>query len=115
VEYFFFLRIVFILIVVHYQQLAALYKKHKASGFEVLAFPCNQFGGQEPGSNAEIKAFALEKNATFPIFDKVDVKGSNQAPLFNYLCSERPGFLRSTTIKWNFTKVAIHTMISSNI
>jgi len=86
-----------------YDQLQKLYAKHADKGFEILAFPCNQFGKQEPGTNAEIKAFAASKGATFKIFDKIEVNGKNAHPLFSFLRKELKGTLGSS-VKWNFTK-----------
>jgi len=86
-----------------YEQLQQVYAKHASKGFEVLAFPCNQFGKQEPGTNEEIKAFAASKGATFKIFDKIDVNGKNAHPLFFFLRRELKGTLGSS-VKWNFTK-----------
>ncbi|KAJ0090697.1 hypothetical protein Patl1_12600 [Pistacia atlantica] len=75
--------------------------------FEILAFPCNQFGGQEPGSNPEIKDFACTRfKAEFPIFDKVDVNGPNTAPVYQFLKSSAGGFL-GDLIKWNFEKFLV--------
>lgn len=73
---------------------------------QVLAFPCNQFGGQEPGSNAEIKSFASRQGAKFPLFAKVDVNGSGASPLWDFLKKEQGGLLTSD-IKWNFTKFLV--------
>lgn len=87
-----------------YQGLEELYKKYKDDGFVVLGFPCNQFGGQEPGDADEIASFCeLNYGVSFPIFDKVDVNGDNTHPVFKYLKAELGGFLNSG-IKWNFTK-----------
>ena len=88
-----------------YSGLQALQKKFGRDGFSVLGFPSNQFGTQEPGSEAEIAAFC-EKNygVTFPMFGKVDVNGSNAHPLYKYLTSEKAGLLGTEAIKWNFTK-----------
>jgi glutathione peroxidase len=72
----------------------------------VLAFPCNQFGGQEPGSNPEIKAFAERKGFKGPMFAKTDVNGSNAEPLWTYLKSQQGGMLTSD-VKWNFTKFLV--------
>jgi len=80
-----------------------LYQKHSEKGFEILAFPCNQFGRQEPGSNQQIKEFAASKGATFTIFDKIDVNGKNAHALFLYLRKNLTGTLGSS-VKWNFTK-----------
>jgi len=80
-----------------------LYAKYADKGFEILAFPCNQFGKQEPGTNEQIKAFAASKGATFRIFDKIEVNGKNTHPLFLFLRKELKGTLGSS-VKWNFTK-----------
>lgn len=91
-----------------YKGLEQLYEKYKDQGFEVLAFPCNQFGGQEPGTSSEISEFCeLNFGVTFPLFDKVEVNGSNTEPLFDFLKTEAPGLLGSKRIKWNFTKFLI--------
>ena len=91
-----------------YAGLETLYRKFEPEGLTILGFPCNQFDGQEPGSEAEIGAFC-QKNygVTFPMFAKVDVKGPNAHPLFRYLTQARPGILGTETIKWNFTKFLI--------
>lgn len=92
-----------------YAGLQELYEKHKDQGFEVLAFPCNQFGKQEPGSNSEIKDFCdLKFNISFPLFEKVDVNGDGAHPLFQYLKEQLPGLMGSKAIKWNFTKFLIN-------
>jgi len=84
-----------------------LFQTYKDKGFTVFAFPCNQFLGQEPLADGEIAAQCnLNYGTTFPFFKKVDVKGSNTHPLFNYLTNEAPG-LFSGKIKWNFTKFLI--------
>ncbi|XP_020090839.1 probable phospholipid hydroperoxide glutathione peroxidase [Ananas comosus] len=91
----------------NYTELSHLYEKYKSQGFEILAFPCNQFGGQEPGSNSEIKQFACTRfKAEFPIFDKVDVNGPNTAPIYQFLKSSAGGFL-GDLIKWNFEKFLV--------
>ncbi|XP_038897705.1 probable phospholipid hydroperoxide glutathione peroxidase [Benincasa hispida] len=91
----------------NYSELSHLYEKYKAQGLEILAFPCNQFGGQEPGSNPEIKQFACSRfKAEFPIFDKVDVNGPNTAPVYQFLKSSAGGFL-GDLIKWNFEKFLV--------
>ncbi|KAL9233932.1 hypothetical protein vseg_008864 [Gypsophila vaccaria] len=91
----------------NYTELSHVYEKYKPQGFEILAFPCNQFGGQEPGSNPEIKNFACTKfKAEFPIFDKVDVNGPNTAPVYQFLKSSAGGFL-GDLIKWNFEKFLV--------
>lgn len=92
-----------------YNGLQELQEKFKDSGFSVLAFPCNQFGGQEPGSSEEIQEFCtVNYGINFPIFEKVDVKGDDAHPLFKYLTSEKKGLLGSESIKWNFTKFLIN-------
>ena len=92
-------------------QYAGLEKLHRAyadRGFEVLGFPCNQFGAQEPGDAAEIAQFCtVNYDVTFPVFAKVDVNGSGADPLFKQLREEAPGLLGSTGIKWNFTKFLV--------
>lgn len=91
-----------------YDALEALYRKHKESGFEILAFPCNQFMKQEPGTNKEIQEFCtVNFNITFPIFDKIDVKGDNIHPLYAYLTSQEKGIFGTAKIKWNFTKFLV--------
>ncbi|KAK0570616.1 hypothetical protein LWI29_004024 [Acer saccharum] len=91
----------------NYSELSHIYEKYKTQGFEILAFPCNQFGGQEPGSNPEIKQFACTRfKAEFPIFDKVDVNGPNTAPVYQFLKSSAGGFL-GDLIKWNFEKFLV--------
>ena len=91
-----------------YKGLEALYKKMHARGLEVLGFPCNQFGAQEPGDAAEIASFcSLTYDVTFPMFAKVDVNGERAAPLFKHLKQEAPGLLGSKGFKWNFTKFLI--------
>ncbi|CAI9094642.1 OLC1v1030417C1 [Oldenlandia corymbosa var. corymbosa] len=91
----------------NYTELSHIYEKYKGQGFEILAFPCNQFGGQEPGSNSDIKQFACTRfKAEFPIFDKVDVNGPNTAPVYQFLKSNAGGFL-GDLIKWNFEKFLV--------
>ncbi|RJF99552.1 glutathione peroxidase [Noviherbaspirillum saxi] len=91
-----------------YKGLEAVYQQFKDKGVEVLGFPCNQFGKQEPGSADEIGAFC-EKNygVTFPLFEKIDVNGGNAHPLFKHLKREAPGLLGTEVIKWNFTKFLV--------
>lgn len=90
-----------------YKGLEALYQAYGPEKFVVLGFPCDQFGNQEPGSEEEIKGFCeLNFGVTFPLFEKVDVKGETAHPLFNYLINEKPGLL-GRDIKWNFTKFLI--------
>ena len=92
-----------------YEDLENLYKKYSSLGFEVLGFPCNQFGSQEPGSDKEIKEFCSKNyNITFPVFSKIDVKGSGAHPLYKYLTSKKPGLMGFESIKWNFTKFLIN-------
>ena len=89
-----------------YKGLEALYEKYKGQGFEVLGFPCNQFGKQEPGSNAEIKEFCTKTySVTFPMFDKLEVKGSNQHPLYRELSGPSSPF--PGDVKWNFGKFLV--------
>ncbi|KAK3154838.1 hypothetical protein QOZ80_2BG0195710 [Eleusine coracana subsp. coracana] len=91
----------------NYTELSQLYEKYKDQGFEVLAFPCNQFGGQEPGTNEEIVQFACTRfKAEYPIFDKVDVNGDNTAPIYKFLKSSKGG-LFGENIKWNFSKFLV--------
>ncbi|XP_015688900.2 probable phospholipid hydroperoxide glutathione peroxidase [Oryza brachyantha] len=91
----------------NYTELSQLYEKYKDQGFEILAFPCNQFGGQEPGSNEEIVQFACTRfKAEYPIFDKVDVNGDNTAPIYKFLKSSKGG-LFGDNIKWNFSKFLV--------
>lgn len=91
-----------------YAGLEALHKKYQDRGFAVLGFPCNQFGKQEPGSEAEIAAFCKKNyGVTFPMFAKVDVNGDQAHPLFDYLKMSLPGLLGTEPIKWNFTKFLI--------
>ncbi len=91
-----------------YKGLEALQQKFHARGFAVLGFPCNQFGAQEPGTEAEIAQFCdLNYHVTFPMFAKVDVNGDGAAPLYKFLKSEKPGILGSEAIKWNFTKFLV--------
>jgi glutathione peroxidase len=90
-----------------YHGLEELHRQYAGRGFAVLGFPCNQFGGQEPGSAGEIGAFCTSNyDVTFPLFDKIDVNGANAHPLYNYLKRERSGLLGSS-IKWNFTKFLV--------
>jgi len=91
-----------------YAGLEALYRKFKDRGLVVLGFPCNQFGGQEPGTAAEIGAFCRQNyDVTFPMFTKIDVNGPDAHPLFTFLKSEKKGLLGTTAIKWNFTKFLV--------
>ena len=91
-----------------YKGLQELYSKYSNKDFEILAFPCNQFGAQEPGSNEEIQEFCdTNFNVSFKIFDKINVNGSNASPLFKHLKNEAKGVMGSEAIKWNFTKFLI--------
>jgi len=91
-----------------YEGLQALYDQYKGRGLVVLGFPCNQFGAQEPGDNAQIEQFCETRfRVTFPLFDKIDVNGSNAAPLYKYLKGAAPGILGTQRIKWNFTKFLV--------
>ncbi len=91
-----------------YAGLESLHRRYGPQGFAVLGFPCNQFGGQEPGDAAEIANFcSLTYDVTFPVFAKVDVNGTDTVPLFRHLKAEAPGLLGSEGIKWNFTKFLI--------
>jgi glutathione peroxidase len=89
-----------------YTALEATYKKYSGQGFVILGFPCNQFGGQEPGSDEVIKEFCTSKYfITFPLFDKIEVNGANRHPLYVTLAGESSPF--PGNIKWNFTKFVI--------
>jgi glutathione peroxidase len=91
-----------------YDGLEELYKKYQPQGLVILGFPCNQFGGQEPGSDEDIQSFCrLNHGVTFPVMAKIDVNGSNADPLYQWLKSSAPGILGSEMIKWNFTKFLI--------
>ncbi|KAJ8615816.1 hypothetical protein MRB53_035188 [Persea americana] len=91
----------------NYKELNVLYEKYKDQGFEILAFPCNQFLSQEPGSNEEIQETVCTMfKAEFPIFDKVEVNGNNTAPVYKFLKSHKGGWL-GDGIKWNFTKFLV--------
>ena len=91
-----------------YEGLEKLYEKHRSSGFEVLGFPCNQFGGQEPGKDPEIREFCETRfGVRFPLFSKIEVNGPHADPLYRFLTESRPGILGTQAIKWNFTKFLI--------
>jgi glutathione peroxidase len=91
-----------------YTGLEALYRKFKDRGIEVLGFPCDQFGHQEPGNEEEIRNFcSLTYDVTFPMFAKVDVNGANAHPLYQWMKEEKAGFLGTEGIKWNFTKFLV--------
>jgi glutathione peroxidase len=91
-----------------YEGLEQLHLKYKERGFQVLGFPCNQFGAQEPGTAEEIGAFCgTHYNVTFPIFAKIEVNGPNAHPLYRFLKDRKPGIFGTQNIKWNFTKFLI--------
>jgi glutathione peroxidase len=91
-----------------YAGLEALYREFKDRGFVVLGFPCNQFGRQEPGGDADIAAFcSTNYDVTFPMFGKIEVNGPAAHPLFQLLKSSRKGLLGTESIKWNFTKFLV--------
>lgn len=91
-----------------YHELQSLYETYQPMGFEVLAFPCNQFMNQEPGTDQQIQSFCqTHYGVKFPLFSKVDVKGENAHPLFQYLTQQSPGWFTGD-IKWNFTKFLIN-------
>jgi glutathione peroxidase len=91
-----------------YKDLQTLYEEFHSRGLEILGFPCNQFGGQEPGTPQQIEEFCSTKfGITFPIFQKIDVNGPHTHPLFVYLKTAAPGLLGTEAIKWNFTKFLI--------
>ena len=92
-----------------YKDLQSLSDKYKDQGLEVLGFPCNQFGGQEPGTNEEVQSFCdLTFNVSFKMFNKIEVNGENASPLFKHLKHESPGILGTESIKWNFTKFLVN-------
>ena len=91
-----------------YEGLEKLYQDYADQGFEVLAFPCNQFGNQEPGDASEIEQFCkVNFGLTFPLMEKIDVNGENASPLFDWMKAAAPGLMGSKAIKWNFTKFLI--------
>ena len=91
-----------------YAGLEALYRRHKARGFAVLGFPCDQFGHQEPGDAAQIRQFcSLNYEVSFPLFAKLEVNGAGAHPLYQLLKAARPGILGTEAIKWNFTKFLV--------
>jgi glutathione peroxidase len=91
-----------------YAGLEQLWRQFGERGLAVLGFPCNQFGGQEPGSAEEIAGFCTTQyDVTFPVFGKIDVNGSDAAPLYRHLKEHAPGLLGSQAIKWNFTKFLV--------
>ncbi len=91
-----------------YKGLEKLYQTYHKQGFEVIGFPCNQFGGQEPASEKEIQNFCMVNfGVTFPLFEKIEVNGINTHPLYRFMKKEATGFLGTKGIKWNFTKFLI--------
>ena len=91
-----------------YKGLEALQEKYHGRGFDVLGFPCNQFGAQEPGTHEEIQQFCeTHYGVTFPLFAKIDVNGDNAAPLYKHLKNAKKGLLGTEAIKWNFTKFLV--------
>jgi len=91
-----------------YAGLEQLWRDYRGRGLVVIGFPCNQFGGQEPGSGAEIAAFCAKNyGVSFPLSEKVEVNGAGAHPLWKYLAREAPGLLGSRAIKWNFTKFLV--------
>jgi glutathione peroxidase len=91
-----------------YRGLEALYRSHRDAGLEVLGFPCNQFGHQEPGSDQEIARYcSLTWEVSFPMFARIDVNGAQAHPLYSHLKRAAPGVLGTESIKWNFTKFLV--------
>ena len=91
-----------------YTGLEALQRKYRTRGFSVLGFPCDQFGHQEPGNEAEIKQFCrLNYDVSFPLFAKIEVNGTGAHPLYQFLKSAQPGLLGTEAIKWNFSKFLV--------
>ena len=92
-----------------YTGLEALYRHYRDKGFTILGFPCDQFGHQEPGHEAEIQNFcSLTYDVTFPLFAKIEVNGNDTHPLYQYLKKAQPGLFGSEAIKWNFTKFLVN-------
>jgi glutathione peroxidase len=92
----------------HYAGLQKLYDAHRARGLEVLGFPCNQFAGQEPGSDADVKQFcSLSYGVDFPLFSKIEVNGPGRHPLYAWLTGEDAGPEAAGDVKWNFTKFLV--------
>jgi glutathione peroxidase len=91
-----------------YEGLEALQRKYGEQGFEVLGFPCNQFGAQEPGNAEEIATFCkLNYDVSFPVLKKIEVNGDGASPLYDWMKKEAPGLMGSKSVKWNFTKFLI--------
>ncbi|MDI1258112.1 glutathione peroxidase [Aquabacterium sp.] len=92
-----------------FEGLEQLWKDHADQGLTVLGFPCNQFGGQDPGANTEIASFCqLNYGVSFPVMAKIDVNGAEAHPLYQWLTREAPGILGTKSIKWNFTKFLVN-------
>ena len=92
-----------------YKGLEMLYQTYKERGLTIIGFPCDQFGGQEPGSDEQIAEFCeVNFGVTFPLSEKVEVNGPDAHPLYKHLCNEAPGILGSKRVKWNFTKFLIN-------
>ncbi|HXN06319.1 MAG TPA: glutathione peroxidase [Nitrospiria bacterium] len=92
-----------------YEALETLYERYKEQGFAILGFPCNQFGGQEPATESEIKSFCTSRfSVKFPLFAKIDVNGQKAHPLYQFLQKDKPGILGTEGIKWNFTKFLVN-------
>lgn len=92
----------------NYQQLNELYDKHEKSGLKIVAFPCNQFKGQEPGCDVDIKEFAKKNGVRYDMYSKIDVNGDEAHPLYKWLKKEQPGLMGMNEIKWNFTKFLVN-------
>ena len=93
----------------NYKQLVQIYNELSNAGLQIFLFPCNQFGKQEPGSNADIQEFcSLNYDVSFPVLAKIEVNGDNEEPLYGHLKSEQPGIMGSKGIKWNFTKFLVN-------
>lgn len=93
-----------------YEGLETLYKDFQQQGLEILAFPCDQFGHQEPGDDGEIASFcSLKFNVSFPLFAKTQVNGDDASPLYQHLKQQAPGLFGTQSIKWNFTKFLVDT------
>ena len=91
-----------------YEGLEALQRKYGEQGFEVLGFPCNQFGAQEPGDAEEIASFCkLNYDVSFPVLKKIEVNGDGASPLYDWMKKEAPGLMGSKSVKWNFTKFLV--------
>jgi glutathione peroxidase len=91
-----------------YKGLQALYDRYASQGLVVLGFPCNQFGGQEPGTSEQIQSFCETSfGVSFPLFQKIEVNGGNAHPLYQYLTKSAPGIFGTEGIKWNFTKFLV--------